>query len=68
MDSRTVDRHFISCNPVYVCADSANRFQQYINILNIRQILKNNRLIRHNSCCQNAKRRILRTADLHFTD
>ena len=67
-DHRSIDCSFMTVQSVHLRADSGNGLQKYIDILNIRQVIDHHGLIRHDRCCQDAKRRVFRSADLYLAN
>ena len=65
-DHRTIDSHFMAADPVNSGSDHTDRFEQDIDILDIRKIIDHHGLICHNRRCQNTKCRIFRSADFNF--
>ncbi len=67
-DMLAVQQSCMPRNAIHLHTDTLHRFKKDVDVTNIGKIFNQYRIIRHNSSCKNTERRILCSANFHFTN
>ena len=67
-DRTSIDLYRMGIDPVNDSPDSFDRPEENIDVPHVRKIFNGNRFIRHDRRGKDRQRRILRTADLYFSN